>query len=92
MPARSGRAVWREAGIAAADGVWVTPREDLLDSRAVGDTQEVDPGLVQITQDLVDVIGVDRGGGRNAGHPLPPLRVAVNESDDRTAGPEPSRR
>ena len=67
MRARSGRAVRREAGTAAADGAWVTPREDLLDSRAAGDAHEVDLGLVQITQDLVDVIGVDRGG-RNVGH------------------------
>jgi hypothetical protein len=68
MRARSGRAVRRKAGTAAADGAWLTPREDLLDSRAVGDAHEVDLGLVQITQDLVDVIGVDRGGGRNVGH------------------------
>lgn len=29
MGARSGRAVRRVAGTAAADGVWETPREDL---------------------------------------------------------------
>ena len=36
------------------------------DGRAVSNAYEVDLGVVQITRDLVDVIGVDRGGGRNA--------------------------
>ena len=67
MPVRPSQSR-RQAGTAAADGTWVTPREDLLDSRAVGDAHQVDLRRVQITQDLVDVIGVDRGGGRNVGH------------------------
>ncbi len=63
----SGRGVRREAGTAAADGAWVAPQEDPLDGRAAGDAHEVGLGVVQITQDLVDVIGVHRGSCRTAG-------------------------
>jgi hypothetical protein len=36
------------------------------DGRAVSHACEVDLGVVQITRDLVDVTGVDRGAGRSA--------------------------
>jgi hypothetical protein len=48
---------------AAAACAWVTPREDLLDGHAGGNAHEADLGVAQITQDLVDVIGVDRRAG-----------------------------
>jgi hypothetical protein len=53
---------------AAAVGAWVTPRENLLDGHAGGNAHEADLGVAQTTQDLVDVIGVDRRAGRNVGN------------------------
>jgi hypothetical protein len=41
---------------------WVAEQEYLLHSGPVGDAHQVDLGVVQIGQDLVDIVGVHRRG------------------------------
>ena len=40
----------------------VAEQEDLLGGRAVGDADEIGRGVMQVTQELVDVVGEHRGG------------------------------